>query len=185
MKTYNHTTYATLGLLTTDCRTGYEIKQMIDRSLNHFWKISYGQIYPTLKQLVKDGLATVHETSQEGRPNKKEYVMTSKGKAELREWLQRPIDEIPAEKNALLLKLFFSRHQANQTTISHLEDYKQKLMERYTTYAAIEQMIASHLDDKTDSPYWLFTLDYGKRMTNTAIEWCDETIRTIKSWEES
>ncbi len=34
----NMTRYAVLGLLTTTCRTGYDMKQMIDRSLNHFGK---------------------------------------------------------------------------------------------------------------------------------------------------
>lgn len=38
MKKYNDTTYAILGILTTDCRSGYEIKQFIDNSLNHFGK---------------------------------------------------------------------------------------------------------------------------------------------------
>lgn len=32
----NMTRYAVLGLLTTDCRTGYDMKQMIDRNLNRF-----------------------------------------------------------------------------------------------------------------------------------------------------
>ena len=64
---YNHTTYAILGILTTNCRSGYAIKQLIDRSLNHFWKISYGQIYPTLKRIVDDGLAEVRDSSHSGR----------------------------------------------------------------------------------------------------------------------
>ncbi|MDI5790569.1 hypothetical protein PO124_25330 [Bacillus licheniformis] len=32
----NHTTYALLGLITAGYRTGYEMKRMIDQSLNHF-----------------------------------------------------------------------------------------------------------------------------------------------------
>ncbi|MEJ9314325.1 PadR family transcriptional regulator, partial [Priestia megaterium] len=72
----NRTTYAILGLLTTECRTGYEIKQLMDRSLNHFWKISYGQIYPTLQKLVNNELATVNSVAQTDKPDKKEYVIT-------------------------------------------------------------------------------------------------------------
>ncbi|WP_404450657.1 PadR family transcriptional regulator [Virgibacillus necropolis] len=179
-KTNNNTKYAILGILTTDCRSGYAIKQMIDGSLNHFWKISYGQIYPTLKQLVTDGLATVQDTSQEGKPDKKEYFLTSKGAMELRNWLQNPIEEIPTEKNEVLLKLFFSRHQSNDETISHLEHFKQKLHERYSTYEAIENRITSHSYDSPDAQYWLFTLDYGKRTTISAIEWCVITVEKIK-----
>lgn len=184
MKKNNNTKYAILGLLTTECRSGYAIKQMIDRSLNHFWKISYGQIYPTLKQLVADGLATVQDTSQEGKPNKKEYFLTEKGEAELRSWLQTPINAIAAEKNEVLLKLFFSRHQSNEATIVQLEQYKEKLHERYHTYNAIEKMITSNLYNNADAAFWLFTLDYGKRTTAAAMEWCADTIQQIQNWQE-
>ncbi|GGJ91457.1 hypothetical protein GCM10007063_12630 [Lentibacillus kapialis] len=185
MKKDNHTKYAILGLLTTDCHSGYGIKQMIDQSLNHFWKISYGQIYPMLKQLVTDELATVRTTTQDGKPDKKEYVITAKGEAALQEWLQTPIDAIPVERNAVLLKLFFSRHQYADTTIRQLEDYQQKLEERYSTYKAIEAMIASLMHNKQDSPYWLFTLDYGKRLTKAAIDWCSDTIDQINNGRAS
>ncbi|PAV28049.1 transcriptional regulator [Virgibacillus profundi] len=183
MTKYNNTKYALLGLLTTGCRTGYAIKQMIDTSLNHFWKISYGQIYPTLKQLVEDGLATVKETSQEGRP-KKEYFLTPKGELALQAWLQSPIKEIPAEKNKLLLKLFFGRHQSNEDTTKQLENYQQELQKRYETYEEIEKMITSHKNEEADATYWLFTLDYGKRMTIAAMEWCEDTIEKIRNWKD-
>ncbi len=87
----NQTKFSILGLLTTECRTGYEIKQLMDRSLNHFWKISYGQIYPTLQKLVNDELTTVNSVAQTDKPDKKEYVITTKGKKVLQDWLREPI----------------------------------------------------------------------------------------------
>lgn len=179
MKKNNNTKYAILGLLTTECRSGYAIKQMIDRSLNHFWKISYGQIYPTLKQLIEEGFVTVQDTLQEGKPDKKEYYLTSDGKVELQNWLQSPIEEIPAHKNEMLLKLFFSRHQSNDKTIGHLESYRQKLQERYAAYKSIEHLITSNSNNEPDAQYWLFTLDHGKRITQSTIEWCDVTIQKL------
>lgn len=79
MKKYNDTTYAILGILTTDCKSGYEVKQLIDKSLHHFWKISYGQIYPVLKLIVEEGLAEVSPASSSGRSDKREYHLTEKG----------------------------------------------------------------------------------------------------------
>lgn len=180
MKKTNHTKYALLGLLTTGCHTGYSIKQMIDGSLNHFWKISYGQIYPTLKQLVEEDLATVKDTAQEGKPDKKEYHLTPKGHDALQTWLQRPIETIPNEKNELLLKLFFSRHQRNETAIHHLRQYAEKLHTQYSTYTSIEAMITQNLSDEADAQYWLITLDYGKRTTKAAMDWCEATINTLQ-----
>ncbi|WP_079478290.1 PadR family transcriptional regulator [Halobacillus salinus] len=179
----NHTKYAILGVLTIGCRTGYSIKQMIDGSLNHFWKISYGQIYPTLKKLVEEGLASVKEQTQEDKPDKKEYSLTSDGEKALRDWLAEPLENVPKEKNELLLKLFFSRHQSLSTTLHLLEQYKKQLKEVYATYESIEYMIRDNNPEDVDAKYWLFTLDYGKRTTVAALDWCEDTIEAIQEEE--
>ena len=183
MKNYNHTTYAILGLLTTDCRSGYAIKQMIDRSLNHFWKISYGQIYPTLKLIVEEGLATVSASSEDSKQGKNEYELTPKGKEVLKTWLEEPIEQIPVERNEILLKLFFGSHQSKEKTIEQLEEYKLKLETRYTAYTGIEEMLQNNYGEGEDTKYWLFTLDYGKRTTKAAIEWCTVTLEAISKEE--
>ncbi|MFE6169337.1 PadR family transcriptional regulator [Viridibacillus arvi] len=179
MKKYNNTTYAILGILTTDCRSGYAIKQLIDQSLNHFWKISYGQIYPTLKIIVEDGLATVETSSHESKPNRNEYYLTYKGQETLKNWLEKPIEQIPIERNEILLKLFFGSSQSDESTVLQLTYYKQKLEARYQTYLSIEQAISINKDNDKDARYWLFTLDYGKRITKAAIEWCASTLEQL------
>lgn len=184
MKQYNHTTYAILGVLTTGCRTGYAIKQMIDQSLTHFWKISYGQIYPTLKRIVEDGLATVRTVSEQGKPDRNEYFLTDIGEETLTQWLEKPLEQIPVERNEVLLKLFFGRHQSKESTLRQVEDYKKKLTERYETYQKIEEMITTKKNNTEDATYWLLTLDYGKRVTEAALEWCEVTITRVNTKEE-
>jgi PadR family transcriptional regulator, regulatory protein AphA len=184
LKNYNHTTYAILGILTTKCRSGYDIKQFIDQSLNHFWKISYGQIYPTLKLIVEEGLAEVQTSTHEGKPDRKEYFLTIKGKETLTNWLAQPIQQIPTERNEILLKLFFGRYQSKENKKFLLEDYKQKLNARLQTYIEIELMISNYKDHGEDAQYWLFTLDYGKRVTEAAIDWCAFTLQQIVDGEE-
>ncbi|MEQ2527850.1 PadR family transcriptional regulator [Bacillaceae bacterium CLA-AA-H227] len=176
MKKYNDTTYAILGILTTECKTGYAIKQLIDNSLNHFWKISYGQIYPTLKLIVQEGLAEVRTSSTPGKPDKNEYYLTTKGLEELKKWLEQPVEQLPIERNEILLKLFFGRNQAKEKTVLLLQNYQQELENRLQTYEAIEKGILSHNHTVEDSFYWLLTLDYGKRTTKAAIDWCECTL---------
>lgn len=180
VKPYNNTTYAILGILTTDCTSGYSIKQFMDQSLNHFWKISYGQIYPTLKLLVEDGLAEVKSASTSGRSDKNEYLLTEKGLMTLKNWIEQPIDQVPAERNEVLLKLFFGAHQSHDHTISLLEDYRKTLESRYATYEVIEQGISHNHHEQKDAMYWLFTLDYGKRVTKAALEWCEYTLKKVQ-----
>lgn len=179
MSRKNNTPYALLGLITAGYRTGYDIKQMIDRSLNHFWKISYGQIYPSLKHLTETGWVTAEASAQENKPDIKEYRITKEGQEALQTWLEEPIKEIAAEKNEFLLKIFFSKQQDRLSTAEKVREYQQKLKERYDAYRAIEQSIISCKDNSRDSEYWLFTLDYGKRSTRAGIEWCEATISRL------
>jgi DNA-binding PadR family transcriptional regulator len=182
MKNEN-TQFAILGLLTTGCQTGYSIKQMMDGSLNHFWKISYGQIYPTLKLLADRGYASVITAEQESRPDKKVYNITSEGLQALTQWLHNPIQELPIEKNELLLKIFFSRHQDQAQTIEHLMVYKEKLAARCSAYLEIKSRIEQNHFQDADASYWIMTLDYGICITKAAMDWCDETKNKLSNEE--
>ncbi|TMW70889.1 PadR family transcriptional regulator [Alteribacter natronophilus] len=184
MNPRNETTYAILGLLTAGCSSGYDIKRMIDNSLNHFWKISYGQIYPMLTRLHEEGLADVSEHHEPGRTPRKEYTLTEKGRAALTEWLELPLKDLPAEKNEVLLKLFFSRHQSHETTVELLSDYQEQLTARLKTYKTIEAGIRNEDCPSPDARYWLMTLDFGKRRTEAALGWCKDTIDSLNSGEE-
>ena len=86
---------------------------------------------------------------------------------------------IPSEKNEMLLKLFFSRHQNNDKTINHLEEqYRYKLLERYNTYEAIENMITSCFGrTKTIRNIRLLPWTMENPTTLAAIEWCDARVQ--------
>lgn len=172
----NSTRYAILGLLTTSCRTGYEMKQMIDQSLNHFWKVSFGQVYPTLKALENDGLIMLSNEDAD----RKAYELTESGKMELRRWLGEQPDELPIQRNELLLKLFFARHESVEKTIEKITHHESLLRKRLDTYEAIETMIRSREAQSPDAIYWLMTLDYGKSQTRALIDWCERTVLQIE-----
>src|SRR5580698_5529051 len=99
------TTESLLGLLSMGPMSGYEIRQLIEESIGNFWSESYGQIYPALKRMVADGLAEMKEERAEGRPLKKVYSLTERGRERLREWLDLPVAE-QVSRNELLLKMF-------------------------------------------------------------------------------
>ncbi|WP_368031627.1 PadR family transcriptional regulator [Bacillus licheniformis] len=179
----NHTTYALLGLITAGYRTGYEMKRMINQSLNHFWKISYGQIYPALRQLTEAGWAAASPALSDKKQDRKEYMITAEGQKALQSWLEEPINDIASEKNEFLLKLFFSKEESREKTALKVKEYQQKLEERLEAYKAIEQSILSCSSHSKDREYWLFTLDYGKRTTSAGIEWCEATINRLNGKE--
>lgn len=80
-----------LGILNFGDASGYEIKkQSQDGAFRYFVDISYGSIYPTLAKLEKDGLVEGREESQSGKPDKKVYAITDKGRFEFINTLTQP-----------------------------------------------------------------------------------------------
>ena len=86
----NKTKYAVLGLLTYAPLSGYDIRRIYDQSLGNFWSESYGAIYPILKRLEEEGLATREVQHQAGKPDRNVYTITELGRDELHRWLAQP-----------------------------------------------------------------------------------------------
>ena len=87
-------------------RTGYEIKQLVDNSARFFWAASYGQIYPELKKLEKEGLIAGDDSSQ-GARQRTTFKLTAAGRRAAREWMAQP-PEVLETRDEGLLKLFFA-----------------------------------------------------------------------------
>src|SRR2546423_15306128 len=93
-----------LGMLAARPRSGYEIKQLVDSSARFFWAASYGQIYPELKGLEKEGLISGSDSAQGGR-QRTVYKLTAAGKRAAREWIDSP-PQVFELRDEGLLELF-------------------------------------------------------------------------------
>src|SRR5436305_4591664 len=96
-----------LGMLALGNRTGYEIKQVVDRSTRHFWAASYGQIYPELRRLEEQGLVQ-GRPEPSGERTRIAYELTDAGAAALGEWLASEDEPLYELRDEGMLKLFFS-----------------------------------------------------------------------------
>ena len=107
MVEFSPTAYVVLGMLRLGKRTGYDIKQLVDRSTRFFWAASYGQIYPELKRLEEQGLIKGAPDPQGGR-QRRAYELTPEGERALDEWLRSPEPSVVETRDPALLKLFFA-----------------------------------------------------------------------------
>jgi PadR family transcriptional regulator, regulatory protein AphA len=174
------TKYALLGLLSIESMSGYDIRKTIEQSISHFWQEGYGQIYPTLKELTEDGLATLEVQQQAGKPNRQVYSLTDKGRGELKVWLLEPVSEWSPTRNELLLKLFFGRHSRRDTVIGQVRQYRGLLESRLAIFEAIELQLTGEPDPHGDKPYWIITLRHGLYACRAGVAWCDETLSTLQ-----
>ena len=78
-----------LAILQFSDATGYEIKKMsTEERFAFFVDASFGSIYPALSRLQDDGCVTVREEYESGKPPRKIYSITDKGREELVESLR-------------------------------------------------------------------------------------------------
>lgn len=72
-----------LAILTFGDATGYEIrKESTEGRFSYFDDASFGSIYPALAKLESDGMVTVREEPQPGKPARKVYSITEAGREE-------------------------------------------------------------------------------------------------------
>ena len=179
------TRYALLGLLTLAPGTGasgYDLRQWAEGSIGHFWSESYGQIYPVLKQLLNDGLVVARKDAS-GKRDKTLYAVTDAGRRELQDWLEKPA-RLQPPRNEVLLKLFFgveTTTAASTARIRALQRHHHGLLARYD---AVEREISQRFATHPSLPYWLMTLDFGRRHSAMAVEWCDATLKKLTELEE-
>src|ERR1700730_6003540 len=101
---------ALLGLIAEQhLPSGYDLVQFFKVSMVHYWHAHPGQIYPTLERMEHDGWISGREVIQKGRPNKRVYSITTKGREVLVEWLQSPFEPFKM-KNSPLLRSRFLGH---------------------------------------------------------------------------
>lgn len=72
-----------LAILSFGDATGYEIrKESTEGRFSYFDDASFGSIYPALARLETDGMVTVREEPQAGKPSRKVYSITDAGREE-------------------------------------------------------------------------------------------------------
>lgn len=183
MSKENKSKYAILGVLSYGPMSGYDIKKFIQQSISNFWSESYGQIYPILKQLTSEGLASSHTEKQEGKPERYMYTLTGKGWEALQQWLTEPAEHLVG-RIEILLKLFFGRHTAVSTNIEHVQRFRTLQVQLLQKYAEIAQHINANCTDETERLYLLMTVSYGLHESQALVTWCDETLAALSTLAE-
>lgn len=172
----NKTKYAVLGLLTYAPLSGYDIRRIYSQSMGNVWSESYGHIYPILKRLEEEGLATPEVVRQEGKPDRKVYTITDAGRAEARAWLAQP-SEAHKERVEVLLKVFLSWETGSAEAIAQVRAFRDEHEAHLARYAGYAEGIAA--EAAPPAPYWMLTVRCGQRLSQAMVEWCDEALAEL------
>jgi PadR family transcriptional regulator AphA len=178
----NKSKYALMGILTLGPMSGYDIKKTIEVSLGNFWSESYGQIYPILRVLVAEGLATISTETRAGKPNRNVYALTQAGHEELDLWLRRP-SEYDVGRSELLLKLFLGWQVPLEENVRKIEEFRGLQRGLLSKYEGIERWLKETEAEHPGLPYWLMTVSYGKHVSRALTAWSDESLAALRAMQ--
>ncbi|HFG1581801.1 TPA: PadR family transcriptional regulator [Vibrio cholerae] len=108
-------------LNTKSGQSGYDLHKSIIEQLHYVWDCSHQQVYRELNKLETLGYVTFTVHPQDGKPDRKVYIITSEGRAYLDEQTQKPTP-LPSMRNplsALILALDSQGKSATELLTNH------------------------------------------------------------------
>lgn len=178
------TSYVILGLLTFKEMSGYDLKQLINKSITHFyWSPAKSQIYGELRRLESHGLVTMREVPQTLRPDKRLYHITSQGTEAMQRWLENSGVEPDSYKSALLLKVFFGHMLSPNMTSGLLEERRHQVERDLAACQRRAEELSTKLEgskSEDDLFFPLLTLQRSIALFQTDLQWIDETLEQFK-----
>jgi DNA-binding PadR family transcriptional regulator len=94
-----------LGLLEREPSHGYDLKRDYDLYFGRGKPVRYSQVYATLSRLARDGKAAPGPVEQGAGPERRRYVITDEGIAEVERWLAEPVEPEPDLQSELFTKV--------------------------------------------------------------------------------
>jgi PadR family transcriptional regulator AphA len=125
--TLTPTSYVVLGLISLAGEaTPYDLKQMVARSVGHFWSIPHSQLYAEPARLAQAGY--LDERRESGGRRRKHYSLTQAGRLALEQWTASGTEEGWELRDPGLLKLFFGADPA-VLACEQLDTHRRQLAE--------------------------------------------------------
>jgi PadR family transcriptional regulator AphA len=165
-------------MLTDGPASGYDMKKCFESSFGHFFPAGYGSIYPALATLARNGLVEFEEIPQEGKPDRKVYSITEKGREALMQGLSNPS---PSHKirSEFLATLWFA-HLIDDKQIDAIID--DKLVEIEKFLALIAEFTACDCDSDTKGSR--FVAGFGEHMATAFKHYIENNRAMLLDGEE-
>jgi DNA-binding PadR family transcriptional regulator len=175
----NTTAYVILGLLEHESSSGYDLKKKIDIMISRFWDVGYGQLYPTLKTLEKEGSVIGAQVKSMQGPDRIEYSITDAGRQKLKDWLAKP-NEKEYVRYEILLKLFFGGLCSPSENIGRIKAFREQHDADLQLMGLFKSNLESVFGENRDHLYYYLTVSFGEHIYRAYKEWADEAIDFIE-----
>lgn len=174
--------YAILGLLEQKPRSGYELSQEFESTLNEFWSAKHSQIYPELRKLTEEGAVEYQVEIVGTALEKKMYSITQQGREDFLRWLDRDMPLPPTPKNEQRLQVFFSGCLTPQRRLGLLEGQLDQHLKRLEHLRHNQTKFEGAIPptDSAEFGDYLVLMGAIMREENTC-RWLEECIRLCQA----
>lgn len=167
--------FAVLGLLHESPLHGYELRKRLNGVLGSFRAISYGSLYPCLKELLAEGYiaedgAASGTPALSGKRAKIVYKLTAEGKERFQQQLEQAGPEAWEDEPFAARLAFFGRTDAD-VRLRILEGRRSRLEERTATLRQALGRTRERLDT-----YTLQLQQHGLEGVEREVRWLSELI---------
>ncbi|GIO29061.1 MULTISPECIES: PadR family transcriptional regulator [Paenibacillus] len=176
--------YGILGFLSKWEATGYDLKKEFDDFMSIFWHSHLSQIYPELGRLEQDGFIASRMEPQSGKPDKKVYAITEKGKRELSSWLLSP-PESPKIKDVFLMQVSFMDNIPIEEVVFQLKAYQK---EREQRLAKMKRILLERWESIRERNLMKSRILMSSAVVRRGLEqelhyirWCKDTIELVEA----
>lgn len=139
------TSYAVMSLLELHGEaTPYELKQLLERSIENFWPVPHTTFYEEPARLAKAGYLS--QNQETGGRRRKRYALTEAGRQALREWADSPGAPPSQYRDEAMLKVFAGANPRSAFA-GRYDWHRQKLAELEGYLDAVK---AGHESPRTD-----------------------------------
>lgn len=164
---------AVLGLLHDSPMHGYELRKQLTALLGWGRSLSYGSLYPCLKQMVTRGLiaeSAAEQVTSRSRRGRIVYELTADGKEHFTQLLAEAGPASWEDEPFGVHFAFFARTDA-AVRMRILEGRRSRLEERLATFRSSLQRTRERLDS-----YTLELQRHGLESVEREVRWLDELI---------
>ncbi len=165
-----------LGLISLNPCSGYDMKMEFEQGgAGMLSALSFGSIYPHLKQLELDGKIAAVQADENGR-RKKIYELTTQGWQELSNWLQQqPAYPIPMRDDLLLKMLFWGAAGEGRAKLAeHLQARRTESNDLLSYIRDWQSNGKSFVDEYTE-----LVLTYIQSRLEAELSWIEKTIEQL------
>jgi DNA-binding PadR family transcriptional regulator len=158
-----------LGLLERGPSHGYDLKRDYDAYFGRGRPLRYSQVYATLSRLARDGKAVAGPVEQGAGPERRRYVITEGGVADVERWLAEPVPPEPDLQSELFAKVVLAL-MLDRSADGYLDAQRAAHLQRMRELTELKQ---------GGNPLDVLLADHALYRLEADLRWIDHTAARL------